>query len=212
MNNKDFSLLQPYCENDMKQLKRISQSIFMRFNEPLSNADYDEFYSIANMTLWQAYNSYNPDMGIKFEGFLRNCLKRKFKTELTHRHRQKRILNQFAISLDANENEEECSLLDIIPSDFDTFEEAINRQEKEQFQDKVQEYISMLSKLQVKILNFLMEGYKPIEIRQILNISAKEYADNLRIMRSYENVKVLFTVKQNLPGSQKSANYPYQTF
>ncbi len=192
MNNKDFTLLQPYCENDMKQLKRMSQSIFMRFNEPLSNADYDEFYSIANMTLWQAYNSYNPDMGIKFEGFLRTCLKRKFKTELTHRHRQKRILNKFAISLDANENEEECSLLDIIPSDFDTFEEAINRQEKEQFQDKVQEYISMLSKLQVKILNFLMEGYKPIEIRQILNISAKEYADNLRIMRSYENVKVLF--------------------
>lgn len=52
MTNKDYALLQPYCENDMKQLKIVSRSIFMNFNEPLSNADYDEFYSIANMTLW----------------------------------------------------------------------------------------------------------------------------------------------------------------
>lgn len=193
MNSKDLALLQPYCENDMKQLKKMSQSIFMRFNEPLTNADYDDFYSIANMTLWQAYNSYNPDMGVKFEGFLHTCLQKKFKTELTHRHRQKRVLNQFAISLDAiNENEDECSLLDIIASDFDTFEEAVKRQEKEQFQDKVQQYISRLSKQQVNILNLLMEGYKPNEIRQILEMSSKEYADNLQTIRSYENVKLLF--------------------
>lgn len=191
MSNKDFALLQPYCENDMCQLKRMSQSIFMKFNEPISNADYDEFYSIANMTLWQAYNSYNPDMGIKFEGFLHTCLQRKFKTELTHRHRHKRVLNQFAISLDA-ENEDQCSLSDIIPSDFDTFDEAVKGQEKEQLQDKTQVYISMLSKLQVKILDLLMEGYKPYEIRQTLKISSTEYTENLRIMRSYENVKVLF--------------------
>lgn len=191
MSNKDFALLQPYCENDMRQLKRMSQSIFMKFNEPISNADYDEFYSIANMTLWQAYNSYNPDMGIKFEGFLRTCLQRKFKTELTHRHRHKRVLNQFTISLDA-ENEDQCSLSDTIPSDFDTFDEAVKGQDAEQFQDKTQEYISMLSKLQVKILNLLMEGYKPNEIRQTLKISSTEYAENLRIMKSYENVKVLF--------------------
>ena len=97
---KELAVLQPYCENDMRLLKRISQSIFMRFNEPLTKADYDDFYSIANMTLWQAYNSYNPYMGISFEGFLHTCLQKKFKTELTHRHRQKRILNQFAVSLD----------------------------------------------------------------------------------------------------------------
>ena len=189
MDSKNFSLLQPYCENDMKLLKKMSQSIFMKFNEPISNADYVEFYSIANMTLWQAYNSYNPDMGIKFEGFLRTCLKKKFKTELTYRHRHKRVLNQFAISLDA-ENEEQYSLSDLIPSDFDTFEEAV--QDKEQFQDKIQEYISKLSKLQIKILNLLMEGYKPTEIQQILKISSTEYAENMRIIRSYENVKVLF--------------------
>ncbi|MGN1275907.1 MAG: sigma-70 family RNA polymerase sigma factor [Floccifex sp.] len=192
MDNKTLEVLQPYCENDMRLLKRISQSIFLRFNEPLTKADYDEFYSIANMTLWQAYQSYNPKVGT-FEGFLYSCLQRKFKTELTRRHRQKRVFDNYNISLDAiNDTEEECSLLDFIPSDFDTFDEVLEKQDKEQYTDKVQEYISKLSNQQVNILNLLIDGYKPIEIRKILGISTKEYADDLQIMRDYENVKVLF--------------------
>lgn len=91
MGNAELAVLQPYCENDMRRLKKMSQSIFLKFNEPLANADYDDFYSIANQTLWQAYNAYDSDMGVSFEGFLRSCLEKKFKTELTHRHRQKRI-------------------------------------------------------------------------------------------------------------------------
>lgn len=193
MTSEALSVLQPYCENDMRLLKKISQSIFVRFNEPLTKADYDEFYSIANMTLWQAYNAYDSNMGVSFDGFLRSCLQKKFKTELTHRHRQKRILNQFAVSLDAvNDGEEECSLLDFIPSDFDTFEETSRTQKNGQYQDKIQRYISRLSNLQVSILNLLVDGYKPNEIQKIMEISPKEYADNMQAMRSYENVKILF--------------------
>lgn len=192
MEGKEVSVLQPYCENGMRRLKKISQSIFLRFNEPLAKADYDDFYSIANITLWQAYNSYDSGMGISFEGFLHSCLQKRFKTEITYRHRQKRILNQLATSLDAvNEGEEECSLLDFIPSDFDTFEEAVKRQEKERFQEKVQRYISKLSNQQLNMLNLLMDGYRPSEIQQLLKMSSKEYADNLHIIRRYENVKIL---------------------
>ena len=169
MASADLSVLQPYCENDMQLLKKISRSIFMRFNEPLTKADYDDFYSIANMTLWQAYNAYNPDTGISFEGFLWSCLQKKFKSELTHRHRQKRVLNQLAVSLDvAGDSEEEYSLLDFIPSDFDTFEEAVKRQGCGQYQDKVQQYISRLSDRQVNILNLLIDGYKTSEIQELL--------------------------------------------
>lgn len=193
MNSKNLAVLEPYCENDMKRLKRISRSIFMKFNESLSNADYDDFYSVANLVLWQAYNSYDPKMGVKFEGFLHSCLSKKFKTELEYRHRQKRVLNQFAVSLDAaSENDEEYCLMNCVASDFDTFEEVVRRQEKDQFQDKVQKYISRLSKQQIRILNMLMDGYKPNEIQQTLKISSKEYVKELHIMRSYENVKILF--------------------
>lgn len=193
MVSKDLAILQPYCENDMKRLKKMSRSIFMKFNEPLAESDYDDFYSIANMTLWKAYNSYDPDMGVSFEGFLCSCLQKKFKTELTHRHRQKRILNQFATSLDAvKEDEEGRSLLELIPSDFDTFEEVVKAQENGQYQDKVQMYISKLSNRQVNILNLLMDGFKPVEIRQILEISEKEYSDDMQSIKAYENVKILF--------------------
>ncbi len=192
MKNQDLSLLQPYCENDMKKLKRMSRSIFMRFNEPLTNADYDDFYSIANITLWQAYNSYDPDLGVNFEGFLHTCLQKKFKSELTKRHRQKRLLNQFTVSLDAVNIDDERTLYDTIPSNFNTFEETVKRQGKDQFQDKVQQYISKLSRQQVNILNLLLDGYKPKEIRRKLMMSEKRYTDELQIMRSYENIKILF--------------------
>ena len=102
-------------------------------------------------------------------------------------------MNQFAVSLDAaSENDEEYCLMDCVASDFDTFEEVVRRQEKDQFQDKVQKYISRLSKQQIRILNMLMDGYKPNEIQQTLKISSKEYVKELHIMRSYENVKILF--------------------
>lgn len=193
MKSVDLSVLQPYCENDMQLLKKISRSIFMRFNEPLTRADYDDFFSIANMTLWQAYNAYDPGTGISFDGFLRSCLQKKFKSELTHRHRQKRILNQFAVSLDAtSDSEKECNLLEVIPSDFDTFEEVVKRNESQQYQDKVQLYISQLSNRQVNILNLLIDGYRTNEIREILHLSPTELTENLQIMRSYEYVKILF--------------------
>lgn len=181
-------VLEPYCKNNMQLLKKISRSIFLKLGETLSESDYDDFYSIANMTLWQAYNSYNSDMGISFAVFLHGCIKRKFKTEVRDRHRAKRVINQFTTSLDDSDDDGN-DIYNLIPSDFDTFEEATNNN---QFQDKAQQYISKLSSQQVNILNLLMDGYEPKDIRQILEISSKEYAENMKIMRSFENVKILF--------------------
>ena len=96
--------------------------------------------------MWQAYNAYDPKMGISFDGFLRSCLQKKFKSELTHRHRQKRVLNQLAVSLDATGDGGDL----------------------------------------------LIDGYKANEIQRILGMSAREYSENLQIMRSYERVKILF--------------------
>ena len=188
-----LATLEPYCENDMRLLKRISNSIFRRFNEPIAESDYDDFYSLANETLWKAYNAYDPDMGTSFDGFLRSCLENKFKSELTRRHRQKRIIDRFTVSLDAvNEDGEDCCLLDFIPSDFDTFEEAVGETDGGQYHDRIRQYIARLSNQQIAILNLLMDGYRPNEIHRMLGISSKRYAENLKAMRSYENIKILF--------------------
>ena len=96
------------------------------------------------------------------------------------------------MSLDATiDDKGECRLLDSIASDFDTFAE-VTKNSNEQFQDKTKQYMSKLSSQQVNILNLLMDGYNPKDIQRILEISSSEYNENMKIMRSFENVKILF--------------------
>ncbi len=179
-----------YYADNAKKLRKMVNKILSKFGG-LSNKDMDDFYSLANEVFADVLKRY--DHVQPFDGFLYSCLSNKIMSEMTRRNRVKRMADRMATSLDVtNGNDGECCLLDFIPSDFDTFEEAVKRQESGQYEDKVQRYISKLSNQQVNILNFLIDGYKPNEIRQILEISPREYSDDMQIMRSYENVKILF--------------------
>lgn len=195
MARKDLAVLQPYIldsyyADNAKKLHRIVDKILSKFGG-LSGKDMDDFYSLANEVFTDVLKRY--DHVQSFDAFLYSCLLNKIKTEITRRNREKRKADRLCTSLDAvNGDEEECSLLDFIPSDFDTFEEVTKRHENQQYQDKVQLYISRLSNCQVNILNLLIEGYRTNEIREILHLSSKELMENLQIMRSYENVKILF--------------------
>lgn len=195
MESQDLALLQSnilntYYSNNAKKLHQIVNKILFKFSG-WSNKDMDDFYSLANEVFADVIKRYD---GVQsFDGFLYSCLLNRIKSEITKRNRKKRKADRMSISLDAmRDNNEECNLLDFIPSDFDTFEEVTKRQDKEQFQDKVQHFISRLSNQQVNILNLLIDGYEPFEIRQILKISEKEYGDNLHMIKSYENIKILF--------------------
>ena len=195
MVNKDLSAIHPYIlasyySDNAKKLHRIVDKILSKFGG-LSGKDMDDFYSLANEVFTDVLKRY--DHVQSFDGFLYACLSNKIMTEITRRNREKRKADRMCTSLDAvSGDDEQCNLLDFIPSDFDTFEEAVKRNENEQYQDKVQQYISSLSNLQVNILNLLVDGYVPGEIREILEISRTEYADNMQIMRSYEHIKILF--------------------
>lgn len=195
MTNKDLSLMQlqildTYYSDNAKKLHRVVDKILSKFGG-LTHKDTDDFYSLANEVFTDAIKRYDGEQS--FDGFLYSCLSNKIMSEITRRNREKRKADRMSISVNAtNDKGEDYSLLDCIPSDFDTFEEASKRQENGQYCSKVQQYISRLSNQQVNILNLLIDGYKPFEIRRILELSKKEYADNMQIMRSYENVKVLF--------------------
>ena len=185
-------ILDTYYTDNARKLHKVVDKILSKFGG-LSGKDKDDFYSLANEVFWDVIRKY--DCKQSFDGFLYSCLSNKIISEITKRNREKRKTDRMSTSLDGlfDDNEgHKRSLLDFIPSDFDTFEEAIKKQENEQYQDKVQRYISRLSNMQVSILNLLIDGYQPYEIRTILNMSQKEYTDNLQIMRSYENIKILF--------------------
>ena len=194
MDKGKLAALQPYINtyyaDNARKLHKVVDKILFKFGG-LSNKDMDDFYSLANEVFVQAMRRYDHTQS--FDGFLYSCLSNKIMTEITRRNREKRRADRLSISLDSvNQEEEECSLLDFISSDFDTFEEAAKTQGNGQYQDKVQLYISKLSNLQVTILNLLIDGYKPNEVRGLLEISQREYAENMQTMRSYENIKILF--------------------
>lgn len=183
-------ILDAYYSDNAKKLHKTVDKILCRFGG-LSGKDTDDFYSLANEVFVDVMKRYDGEQS--FDGFLYSCLANKIKTEMTRLNRQKRKADRMSVSLDSmNENDEECSLLDFIPSDFDTFTEAVKAQEYGQYQDKVQMYISRLSNRQISILNLLVDGYKSGEIKDLLEITSKEYADDVKTMRSYENVKILF--------------------
>lgn len=194
MTSKELPALQPvldtYYADNAKKLHRVVDRILSKFGG-LSNKDMDDFYSLANEVFADIMKKYDDSQS--FDGFLYSCLSNKIMTEITKRNREKRKADRMAVSLDAtNDSGEECCLLDFISSDFDTFEEVAKRQEGGQYRDKVKQYVSRLSNRQVSILNLLIDGYLPIEIQLILEISSKEYSEDLKTMRSYENVKILF--------------------
>lgn len=194
MVSKDLAALQPYMDSyyadNAKKLHKVVDKILSKFGG-LSGKDRDDFYSLANEVFTDVLKKYD---GVQsFDGFLYSCLSNKIMTEITRRNREKRKADRMCTSLDAvNGDDEQCTLLDFMASDFDTFDEAVNLQENGRYQDKVQIYISRLSNRQVSILNLLVDGYQPNEIRQMLEISPKEYSDDMQIMRCYENVRILF--------------------
>ncbi len=183
-------ILDSYYADNARKLHKTVDKIIAKFGG-LSDKDKDDFYSLANEVFVDVLKKYDPVQS--FDGFLYACLFNKIKTEITKRNRKKRIADRMAVSLDAmNEDNEQCNLLNFIASDFDTFNEAVKDQGSGQYQDKIQIYISRLSNQQVNILNLLVDGYKPNEIQVFLKISPRQYADDMQIMRCYENVKILF--------------------
>ena len=129
------SILEDYYSDNARKLHRTVDKILRRFGG-LSDKDMDDFYSLANEVFVDAMRRYDNEQS--FDGFLYSCLSNKVMTEITRRNREKRKADRLSTSLDAAVgDEEECSLLDLIPSDFDTFEEVAKAQEKELYQDKV---------------------------------------------------------------------------
>lgn len=183
-------ILNTYYADNAKKLHKTVDRILCRFGG-LSGKDTDDFYSLANEVFVDVMKRY--DYKQSFDGFLYSCLSNKIMTEITRRNREKRKADRMSVSLDTPVGDGDgLTIGNMIADGFDTFEEVSKRQGNGQYQDKIQQYISRLSNQQVNILNLLVDGYEPYEIRKILEISPKEYADNLQTMRSYENIKVLF--------------------
>ena len=59
-----MKILEPYMVNEMQLLKKITIDILNKTDEEVCQADYDDFYSVANETAWQTILTYNPKKNV----------------------------------------------------------------------------------------------------------------------------------------------------
>lgn len=180
-------ILEEYCCNEMKKLKQVCYPILIKIGG-ISEKDYDDFYSIALDALADSALRYDKTKNCQFNTFLIGNIKRKFNTEIRDRNRNKRIPSKQIDSFSNLITEDGMELSELIPSSFDTYEEACGNDFKG---TKIEKYLKRLSVDQRKIVSLLCKGYKAIEIRELLHMSNKEYSQNLTAIQAYENVREL---------------------
>lgn len=181
-------ILNTYYADNAKKLHRTVDKILLKFGG-LSDKDLDDFYSLANEVFVDAMKRY--DYSYPFDAFLYSCLSNKIKTEMTRRNREKRKADRMSVSIDTPVGDDEnITLKDIIPDDFDIEEEVFGNEER--YSEKVLLYLGRLSNLQKQVLELIAAGYIPKEIRETLHINENQYADCYAAIHSYRNISILF--------------------
>lgn len=195
-----------YYQNNAKKLNNMVDKILLKLH--FVDIDKNDFYSLANEVFMYTVRDYDESQS--FDGFLYSCLYKKFCTEMTSRKRDKRctkvkvkeknekgdvvenIIIIPDISIYSPIGDDDNSTIGDIIADETTIEKVIFDKNEEGYSKKMLLYLSKLSNLQKEVLRLNIAGYLPVEIREELHISEKEYAECYAAIHSYRNVSVLF--------------------
>ena len=120
---------------------------------------HDDLYSLAMDTLMDSVKRYDDSKVCKFETFLIGNIKRTF--------------------YDWTREVENYLSEDI----------GFSSDEMENYSPQMQEYLYSLSKVQREILRFLVQGYHPEEIIEILHIDFTLYKDSIVAIKSHKNTR-----------------------
>ena len=84
MTEEQISLINEYCDNDMKKLKQIC--FFVWGKKGLPSCYHDDLYDDAIEVLSESAWTFNPDKDTKFKTFLTSNLKRSYKDWYRNTH------------------------------------------------------------------------------------------------------------------------------
>lgn len=163
--------------SDINTLKKFVYPI-MRKIGGITQADHDDFYSIANYNLFVCCCNYDSDKGVGFEQYFGSCLKKKFKTELTKRNAKRRICCKNVVPID--DEYMRCDIDNVYSYD------NIEAYYMNLLDEKYVKMLNNLSELSSIILKMIISGYARKEIQEILIISDKDY--NLCILEMQNNI------------------------
>lgn len=181
-------VLNDYCGNGMLRLKKMCFPLITLFGG-ITDAEYDEFYSIANETVWTAALQYNADENDSFDNFLRTCLLKKFMTFVTKKNRKKRIPTKNIVTVDSKISEDsDKTFAEIMDSGYRIDDEIFDLNGSE----GLAIFISGLSKKQVAVVELLIKGYEKRDIMKILNMTEERYNILIERMKTIDN-RILLT-------------------
>lgn len=177
-----------YYQNNAKKLNNMVDKILLKLH--FVGIDKNDFYSLANEVFIYTVRDY--DSSKSFDGFLYSCLYKKFCSEMTRRHREKRKADRMSVSIDTPIGDDENTTIgDLIADDFTIEKELFEKEKKEEWRKEVIEFLDGLSPLQRKIAILLSDDNTPDEICEELHITIKHFENSMKRILSDEKIKPL---------------------
>ena len=212
LSSQQLEWINEYCVNDMSKLKKISYNAFFRYGIPAH--EHDELYDDAMNVLMESVINFDSSQGASFKTYLINNIKKSvidWYRDNYQRCKRKNLLtdkNGKIVKVDKNGNvtdddkgkpviipdtsfdaptEENNDLVEKIASDF-------NVEDKSEFDfsadEKVDNFIDSLPRIQKNILLMRMENVPADNIKQKLNISDREYSSAMKSIKINKGLSV----------------------
>ena len=203
MTEEQISIINEYCENDMKKLKQICYAVWGK--KGLPTCYHDDLYDDAMNVLSESVITFNPDGKASFKTYLTNNIRMSYgqwyRDNFLRAKRNNLELDEKGnIKKDENENpiiihnisfdapaDDGIDIKEKVSSDFNIENESDIDFESD---DKVELFMSSLSNTQRKILELKMMNYSIDEIKQKLNISDVEYNASMKSIKMNENLSL----------------------
>lgn len=222
-----LEMLNFYCKNNLRELKKICDPIITTKN--ITDMYRHDLYDDAIKVLIETLSSFDSDKS-KFTTFLTGNIKRSFYDWTRDYMRGKRcnlkrdkngkiiqgedgkpiVISD--ISLDAP-TEDGIDLFEKIASEKTIESEVFSNERKISTDERVNKFLNILGGIKRQILELIIEGYSPSEIKLRLNISNKEYSEELKQIRSFKNIMYLKTLfnKNNMKENMEEIIMTTQT-
>lgn len=214
MTEEQINLINEYCKDDMKKLKQICHFVWGKKRIP--NCYHDDLFDDAMKVLSESVVTFNPNGKAKFKTYLTGNIHRSYKDWYRDNNfRSKRnnleLDENGKIKKDENDNpiiisnisfdapaDDGIGLCEKIASDFKVENEIAKSsyihiyEIAEDCSHEMREYIyEILSNLQRKVLELLMNDYSKEKIMKTLKIDSALYSDSIAAITSNKNTRNL---------------------
>ena len=204
MNEYQHLLINEYCQDNLKELKKICWNVWGK--KGIASCFYDDLYDDAIKVLSESVMTYDHNTNIPFRNYLMKNIRlsyREWVRNTFYRAKRNNLLldKNGLIQKDENENpiiipnvsfdapvEDDLDLREKIASDFSIENEIFH--DEMTSDENVDIFFKSLSKLEQQILRLKMQDYSVKEILSRLNISDREYKNAMKSITKNENLSL----------------------